>query len=312
MSSIGSRAETVFASSSRALNCIARLDSVEDAEMVSTLGRTPGTNRKAFIRCVFAALLSFLVLHDLSAGQFERVFASEDAARLAEWGRRYEQGQGVRADLGRAIRLYCRAAKKGKATAQYRLGWLYAHGRGVRRDDALAVAWFSRAAQQNHRQARNMLTLVRAKTKKRATCPLGTAARGVSAPHPAKAKVTRLVHDLAPAYGLDPELVLAVVEVESNYNPTALSPKNAQGLMQLIPETAERFGVRDVWDPEQNLRGGMAYLRWLLNQFDGDVKLALAGYNAGESSVLRHRGVPPYDETQDYVDRIARKLDLWP
>jgi soluble lytic murein transglycosylase-like protein len=80
--------------------------------------------------------------------------------------------------------------------------------------------------------------------------------------------------------------------------------------MQLIPATAERFGVKDVWDPEDNLRGGMAYLRWLLKRFDGDVKLTLAAYNAGEGAVDRHGGVPPYSETRAYVSRISDKLDL--
>lgn len=121
-------------------------------------------------------------------------------------------------------------------------------------------------------------------------------------------KITDLVHKLAPHYSLDPKLVLAVIEAESNFNPKALSPKQAQGLMQLIPATAKRFGVQDPWDAKQNLRGGMAYLRWLLDHFDGDVKLALAGYNAGEKAVERHGGIPPYAETQSYVKRIVRRL----
>lgn len=79
--------------------------------------------------------------------------------------------------------------------------------------------------------------------------------------------------------------------------------------MQLIPETAERFGVRDVWDPEQNLRGGMAYLRWLMQHFDGDLELVLAGYNAGEGAVQRHGGIPPYAETRTYVKRIIARLN---
>jgi soluble lytic murein transglycosylase-like protein len=78
--------------------------------------------------------------------------------------------------------------------------------------------------------------------------------------------------------------------------------------MQLIPETAARFKVENVWDPEQNLRGGMAYLRWLLDYYDGDLTLALAGYNAGEGAVDRYRGVPPYAETRTYVSRIAERL----
>jgi hypothetical protein len=266
-------------------------------------------NRKRRTRLILGGMLGLLIALDASAGLFERVYASDDRQKLTEWGGKYEHGRGVRANMGRAVRLYCKAAKKGQALAQYRLGWIYANGRGVKRDDALAVAWFRMAARQNHVQSRNMLKLVHARAKKSPHCPTSTMVRRGSPPHAAKPEVVRLVRDLAPEYGLDPELVLAVVEAESNYNPNALSPKNAQGLMQLIPETAKRFGVVDVWDPKQNLRGGMAYLRWLLKHFDGDLKLALAGYNAGEESVLQYGGIPPYSETQEYVRRIALMLD---
>lgn len=114
-----------------------------------------------------------------------------------------------------------------------------------------------------------------------------------------------MIQRLAPEYRLDIALVCGVVEVESNYNRYARSHKDARGLMQLMPATAERFGVANVWDPEQNLRGGMAYLRWLLDEFDGDVRLALAGYNAGEQAVRKYGGIPPYRETQAYVKRIV-------
>ncbi|MFO1189608.1 MAG: lytic transglycosylase domain-containing protein [Alphaproteobacteria bacterium] len=107
-------------------------------------------------------------------------------------------------------------------------------------------------------------------------------------------------------YRLDPALVLAVISVESSFRPDAVSAKNAQGLMQLIPATATRFGVRDAFDPEENLRGGMAYLRWLLDHFAGNVQLAVAAYNAGENAVERHRGVPPYAETRAYVKKIQQ------
>lgn len=113
-----------------------------------------------------------------------------------------------------------------------------------------------------------------------------------------------MVAKMAPTYGLDPELVLAVIAVESGYRVDVVSNKNAMGLMQLIPETAERFGVTKPFDPEQNLRGGMKYLRWLLAYFDGNVPFALAGYNAGEGAVLQYKGIPPYRETQDYVVKI--------
>jgi hypothetical protein len=94
------------------------------------------------------------------------------------------------------------------------------------------------------------------------------------------------------------------MRAESNFNPLARSHRNAQGLMQLIPETAERFAVADAFDPIQNVRGGVRYLRWLLSYFRGDVVLTLAAYNAGEGAVDRFRGVPPYAETMAYVARI--------
>ena len=95
---------------------------------------------------------------------------------------------------------------------------------------------------------------------------------------------------------------------ESNFDPWAVSPKNAQGLMQLMPDTATRFKVRQIQDPVQNIRGGMAYLRWLLAYFEGDLALVLAAYNAGERAVERYQGVPPYAETRHYVQRILSNL----
>ena len=130
----------------------------------------------------------------------------------------------------------------------------------------------------------------------------GTKARGKLR----RQQVEVLVRELAPEYGLDPTLVLEVIAIESRFDPAATSPKSARGLMQLMPATASRFGVEDLSDPVQNLRGGMAYLRWLLIRFDGDLRLALAGYNAGEGAVSRFDGIPPYPETQRYVERITR------
>lgn len=122
-----------------------------------------------------------------------------------------------------------------------------------------------------------------------------------------RADLVLAIYELAPEYDLDPALVLEVVRAESNFNPRARSRKGALGLMQLIPATAQRFGVNDPFEPMQNLRGGMAYLRWLLERFDGDLKLMLAGYNAGEAAVERHGGVPPYRETREYVQRILQR-----
>lgn len=109
---------------------------------------------------------------------------------------------------------------------------------------------------------------------------------------------------------VSPALVLAVISVESGGRRTAESPKGAQGLMQLIPATAERFGVADSLSEAQNIRGGVAYLDWLLKEFDGDPILALAGYNAGENAVKANKGVPPYAETRDYIPKVLAAYDV--
>jgi len=103
---------------------------------------------------------------------------------------------------------------------------------------------------------------------------------------------------------LDRALLAAVAKVESNFNPYAVSPRGACGILQLMPQTAKRFGVSNVFDAAQNIDGGARYLRWLLNHFEGRVDLALAGYNAGEGAVDRHHGVPPFVETEWYVLKV--------
>ena len=117
------------------------------------------------------------------------------------------------------------------------------------------------------------------------------------------------VDEAANKYGVDPALVLAVAWQESRFRDVARSHKGAIGIMQLMPETASMMGV-DPYDPRQNIHGGVAYLRAMLNQFDGDVRLALAAYNSGPAAVLRYRGVPPFRETQIYVKAIADRLSI--
>lgn len=117
-------------------------------------------------------------------------------------------------------------------------------------------------------------------------------------------KLLPMIQRVAREFALDTHLVAAVAATESGFNPGAISPRGAVGLMQLMPATAKRFGVRDIHATEENLRGGAAYLRWLLNRFSGDLSLALAAYNAGENRVLRAGKVPDIDETQRYVPRV--------
>jgi soluble lytic murein transglycosylase-like protein len=120
----------------------------------------------------------------------------------------------------------------------------------------------------------------------------------------AAGKYADMIAAAADRHALDRALLAAVAKVESNFNPFAVSPRGACGVLQLIPATAKRFGVKSVFDAEQNIEGGAAYLRWLLDRFDGRVDLALAGYNAGEGAVERHRGIPPFVETQWYVLKV--------
>jgi len=248
-------------------------------------------------------------------------------AQVERWrqeAKALEYGDGMKRDEVAAAKLYCRAARYGDAEAQYSLGWMLTNARGIQRNDAEAAHMFAAAAEQGMDQAQNMLDRM-------GGTPLGDpppclrppetdpvpvvppSARGAKPvslwatlplPQQAPPAIVNYVKLVAPEYQLSPALVLAVMAQESNFDPLAESPKKAQGLMQLMPDTATRFNVIRLRDPSQNIRGGMAYLRWLLAYFEGDVMLALAGYNAGERAVDRYLGVPPYAETRLYVRKI--------
>ena len=124
-----------------------------------------------------------------------------------------------------------------------------------------------------------------------------------------KEELQQMAHSIAEKHQVDPVLVTAVIESESNWDPLAVSSKGAQGLMQLVPGTAEFLGVTDVFDPEQNLDGGVRYLRMMLERYNGDLEKALAAYNAGPEAVERYGGVPPYPETHHYVAQIIREYN---
>jgi len=248
-----------------------------------------------------------LFLYGLTQGAWG--LEGESLEALRQLAMNHEHGRsGVKQDFQQAFQLYCQAALQGDAESAYNMGFMYFNGRGKPRDLSLAVHWFKQAAEAGDKHAQKMLvryvdvSVVDDQACKRpdAEPELKLAADA----NPNKQVVEGWVKQIAPHYGIDPELVMAVIRAESAFNASALSNKNAQGLMQLIPETAARFGVKDSWDPIQNIQGGTAYLHWLLRHFEGKVDLVLAAYNAGEGAVERYHGIPPYQETQNYVRQI--------
>ena len=132
----------------------------------------------------------------------------------------------------------------------------------------------------------------------------GTAQGWFRLPEVVRTRYGQEIREIAARHGVDPDLVEAVIRVESAFNPRAVSNKGAQGLMQLMPRTASALGVRNVFDPYQNIEGGVRHLRYLLDRYPGNVPLALAAYNAGEKAVDQYRGIPPYGETTQYVQKI--------
>jgi soluble lytic murein transglycosylase-like protein len=124
-----------------------------------------------------------------------------------------------------------------------------------------------------------------------------------------QAQFKEMVNRIAVQEGVETPLVQSVIRAESNYNPDAVSPKGAMGIMQLIPATAKRFGVSDAFDPEENIQGGVRYLKFLLDYYQGDYPRAIAAYNAGEAAVDKYHGIPPFAETQNYVVQVAKNLE---
>jgi len=299
-------------------------------------GESPLGRRYRALLAVGLSLGMFTALADTPVLDWQVLLDDPDPVELMELAGKYEHARGYRRDYGRARQLYCAAARLGHQPAQVRLAWMYANGLGAPQDKDLAGAWLQVASSKGDLQARKFLAYVgepfvarkpRCTYESRydayaiATIPgrkdrdvrFRATALDFSGPvyadgrgNPTFKQIVSWVRSLAPDYGLDANLVLAVIKTESNFNPRAQSPKSAHGLMQLIPSTAARFGVRDITNPVQNLHGGMAYLRWLLAFFRGDLQLALAGYNAGERAVEKYLGIPPYRETQAYVRKVIR------
>jgi soluble lytic murein transglycosylase-like protein len=237
----------------------------------------------------------------------------------------YEAGADNPENAWRAAIGYCEASRLGSIEAQYRLGMLYAFGKGVPANKTLAAALFSLASNQGHAEAQNMLETINLTSSDLPACVTSEVLperppqfvyetkseptnieRQLAILPDTKRWIIELVDTLSAWYNIDPKLVLAIITVESNFEVKAQSPKAAMGLMQLIPGTAERFNIKNAFDATQNIKGGIRYLRWLLSYYHGNITLVAAAYNAGERAVDRHRGVPPYPETKQYVQRVLK------
>ncbi len=186
---------------------------------------------------------------------------------------------------------------------------------GVRWVASLALAWLACSATGSAQIERSVGAdgVIEFSNRGRArgakAKPRARAARPVMPHQNASATRSRFdehIREAARLYHIPEALIRAVIKVESNFDPRAVSHANAHGLMQLIPPTAERMMVTDIFDPRQNILGGTRYLRVLANTFNGNLQLTIAGYNAGEGAVARYGGIPPYAETQAYVVKVLR------
>jgi hypothetical protein len=234
----------------------------------------------------------------------EKASQRGDVKAIMTLADKYKRGEGIERDTAKSNALYCKAAARGNVDAILELGLIYASGREMLPNEGVGALLINMAAERGSERAKEILPYI---------------SRGVGSIVPAcmtepipdlvrlpaaRKDIELLVQQWAPQYSIDPELVMALIFVESHFDTTAVSPKNARGLMQLIPATAARFGVKNIFSAVENLKGGLAYLRWLMAYFKGDVALVLAAYNSGEETVERYRGIPPYRETRDYVKQI--------
>ncbi|MCJ8218869.1 lytic transglycosylase domain-containing protein [Aeromonas veronii] len=232
------------------------------------------------------------------------------------------QGQAAQhsGNLQKAIALYCVAASTGNPEGYFRIGRLLATGPASVRSAKMANSYLAMAMRLGNQQASRYYNPRVGNAPMGDQCGVGM--RGgqgsyfalpstpfnveayLARQSPGKQKLATMLRHAAKRHQVDVRLVLAIAIAESNLESRAVSAKNAQGVMQLIPETQQRFGVTQPFDPAQNIKGGVSYLKWLDRRFDGDWVLISAAYNAGEKAVERYGGIPPYGETQEYVKRV--------
>lgn len=241
---------------------------------------------------------------------------ADDAPQLVallEQGQAAEKGIGGFKRPGLALALYCDAGEMGSSEGFFHVGRILQSPASVWHKPALANAYLALASRLGHQQAGELHDPTVANAPLPELCRDFEEAMAresfdiegyLTALTPARRKIAALIRLHAPRYAVDARFGLAVAMAESNLNPLAVSPKNAQGVMQLIPDTQERFGVKKPFDPESSVRGGLTYLKWLSIRFGGDLTLVAAAYNAGEGMVDKYQGIPPFPETQHYVRRV--------
>lgn len=168
--------------------------------------------------------------------------------------------------------------------------------------------WLDYMLQMTYTRFMNLLTTKNSSTST-ATLADDASTAAASGQSAASRPFSEIIQEASEKYGVDEKVIRAVIQAESSFNAKAVSRAGAGGLMQLMPRTARSLGVSDVFDAEQNIMAGVKYLKQKLDEFDGDLKLALAAYNAGSGAVRKYGGIPPYQETVRYVEKIMKKID---
>ena len=267
------------------------------------------------------ALFLLLFLSSLLAG-IPQTAQGRDFRQAPRAMTALRQGQAAQhsGNLQKAIALYCVAASTGNPEGYFRIGRLLATGPASVRSAKMANSYLAMAMRLGNQQASRYYNPRVGNAPMGDQCGVGM--RGgqgsyfalpstpfnveayLARQSPGKQKLATMLRHAAKRHQVDVRLVLAIAIAESNLESRAVSAKNAQGVMQLIPETQQRFGVTQPFDPAQNIKGGVSYLKWLDRRFDGDWVLISAAYNAGEKAVERYGGIPPYDETREYVKRV--------